>query len=190
MVLIFVRFFIEGKKMIKIFIQGMADGQREVEVEAPVEDIPELFPEFFGNVYLEGIVKKIAKRFSFSGTAYCYAKLICDRSLQEYEEEISAEIKVSFLSENLHQHPTEEPNEDDSTIVISEEDKYLDLTEIVREELAVNLPLKRIAPEYRDKDLDDIFPEYSPGNKAKDEDDIDDRWSVLKKVKLNSLNNN
>ena len=47
--------------------------------------------------------------------------------------------------------------------------------------------MKRIAPEFRDKNFEDIFPQFSgkkSSKKSKDKE-IDDRWSALKNIKLN-----
>jgi len=46
------------------------------------------------------------------------------------------------------------------------------------------LPMKRIAPHYRGKSFEDIYPQFSaerPKN-AKNKE-IDERWSALKKLK-------
>ena len=51
----------------------------------------------------------------------------------------------------------------------------------VRQELAVNLPLKRTAPKYRDKDFADIFPQYA----ETESQEIDPRWAALKAIKFN-----
>ena len=68
--------------------------------------------------------------------------------------------------------------------IINEDDKYLDLSDEVREQLAVRLPLKRIAPWVADKELDEIYPEIAP-NLVKKDSDSDERWAPLKNLKLN-----
>lgn len=178
--------------MIKIYIQGMEDGIRDVDMDVPVEEAPGIYPEFFGLIEINGQLRKIGDRFSFTGEAQCSAELKCDRSLKDYEEMIQAEIKISFLAGNMHEHTQEEleNKENENTIIIGDEDKEIDITDIITEELSVNLPLKRIAPEYRDKEFDEIYPEYSADKNEKNEsNEIDDRWSALKDVKINSLNN-
>ena len=77
------------------------------------------------------------------------------------------------------------PNEEKA---LAEDEKYIDITEDIREEMIVHLPMKRIAPEYRGKNFEDIFPQLT-GKKMKKkknkDQEIDDRWSALKNIKLN-----
>lgn len=176
--------------MIKLAIQGISDGRHEINKEVPVSEVEGMFPEFFGSINLSGILRKIGKRYSFVGTAECMARLICDITLREYEELISADIKVSFLADTALFRIRNE-NEDEAGSgeenVIHEEDKHLDLTEEIREQLAVSLPMKRISPEAEGKDIDELYPDIAKNDNSEgDEDDIEDeRWAPLKKIKLN-----
>lgn len=168
--------------MIRIPIQGIGDGKRQFDLEISVDEIDELFEEFFGNVSLSLTLVKLHNRFTVTGTVSCMAKLICDRSLKEYEEKISTDISISFLAGNDKLRGYEE-EEDDAIHTISDEAKFINITSDVCQLLAVNIPMKKIAPEYRDKDISDIYPDYDPNKK--EENEIDERWSGLKKLKFN-----
>ena len=64
----------------------------------------------------------------------------------------------------------------------------IDITEEIREELAVNLPMKRIAPEFEDKEFEEIFTEYTNKKNPAIADKvsiIDERWAPLKNLKIN-----
>ncbi len=178
--------------MITIPIQGMGDGIHTVMLSVPVENIEDMSPEFFGNVVVEGQVQKIGTRYTFTGTAECQATLTCDRSLIDYAEPIKAEIAVSYMANSdLLKTAESSASKDDKVKLIRDDQREIDITDEVREELVVNIPMKRIAPEYRDKELEDIFPEIAArepdGKSAKKplkEDEIDDRWAALKKLKF------
>lgn len=172
--------------MIKIRIHGIKDGQHEIKMSVPVEEIDEMFPEFFGNIDLEGKLRKIGNRFSFVGQAKCQAKLVCDLSLEEYTELIETEINVSFLADTtlFMLHGDKEVAEFEEKIV-HEDDEYYDISYEVNEALAVQLPMKRIAPEYREKNLEDIYPFVVDKQEEKQEEPVDDRWAALKKLKFN-----
>jgi uncharacterized metal-binding protein YceD (DUF177 family) len=77
----------------------------------------------------------------------------------------------------------------DEEKAIAEDEKFIDLTDDIREELIVHLPMKRVSPEFRDKSFEDVFPQYSGSDnkksKKKKDHEIDDRWSALKNIKLN-----
>jgi uncharacterized metal-binding protein YceD (DUF177 family) len=174
--------------MLKIFIQGLKDGEYDVELTSKAGDIPEMFEEFIGDVTVTGKLKILGKRFTFIGVAECQAKMECDLTLKEFTETITAEIKMAIIADNTLLSLSRQNDYQDER-VIHEDDKYIDISSDVREELALNLPMKRIFPEYRGKSFEEIFPEFgkkpaSTGKKKKNAV-ADDRWNVLKNLKLN-----
>lgn len=176
--------------MLKIFIQGLSDGLHDVELICSTSEIDGLFEEFIGDVKTEGKLRILGSRYTFTGKAECKAKLICDRSLKEYTELITADLKISFLADDtLLSKLDDDEISDFEENIISQDDKYLNITDEVRELLAVNLPMKRIAPEYQEKEIEEIFPQYTAGQKEKlknkQEEKPDERWAALKNIKLN-----
>lgn len=172
--------------MINIFIKGLKDGVHEVELSEPAEPIECLADEFFGEIDLEGELRVIGNRFSFTGTARCNAELVCDRTLKKFVETIEADISLSYLIATSG-IDMEEVENDEKERVIAKEDKYINITKDVCEELILNIPMKKIAPKVRDKEFEDIYPQYSAKKKRKDKDEseIDERWKALKDIKIN-----
>ena len=174
--------------MLKIYIQGLKDGTREVTASSAVQEVPDLSEEFIGNVEFVGKLKVLGQRYYVEGTARCRARFLCDISLEDFEEDISVPVKKSFHADNeMLRHGEQYSGREQREVIIAEDEKYLDLTDEIREELMVNLPMKRIAPKYRDKSIDDIYPEFTQANTNEDKEnnEIDERWSPLKKLKLN-----
>ncbi len=175
--------------MIKIRIHGIKDGIHEVNEIVPVSEVAGMLPEFFGNVSFVGKLRKIGKRFTITGFAECQIKLICDLSLEEYTDIISSEINVSFIADTeLFLLNRENYDDPDIERAVHEDDEFFDISDDVREQLTVSIPMKRIAPQYRDKTFADLHPEFSAeiNETAPDEEvQIDERWSALKKIKLN-----
>ncbi len=170
--------------MINIFIQGMIDGKREINLDFSVSNVPDLKKEFFGDIHIEGILGKFGSRFTLELDVSCKAKLICDRSLEEYEDEINGNLKLSFIS-NTTLLKMNDNDEYDEEIIVRSDDKNLDITNEVKEILIINMPMKRIAPQYRRKDFEELFPEYA-SKSIKEDDIIDERWKALKNLKLNN----
>lgn len=178
--------------MITIPIQGMGDGVHSIMLSVPVENVEGMFPEFFGNVVVEGQIQKIGSRYTFTGTAECQASLTCDRSLTEYSEPVKAAISTAYLANTDLLKNAEGSAKDDTVKVIRDDQKEIDITDEVREELAVSLPMKRIAPQYRDKEFEELFPDVVAKNPDENtsaegplkEDEIDERWAALKKLKF------
>ena len=176
--------------MIKIRIHGIQDGVHDIAENEPSSSINDMLPEFFGDIRFEGKLRKIGKRFAITGFAYCKAKLICDLSLEEYEETISSELSVSFMADtaiyNLQKNADYDPT---SERVVHEDDEFFDLSEDIKEQLAVDFPIKRISPAYRGKSFEEIHPQFAADGSETSEkesgDEIDSRWSALKNIKLN-----
>ena len=177
--------------MVNIGIQGLKDGSHEIEISVPVSEVEGIFPEFTGQVTIKGLLRKIGKRITIKCTAKCTANLECDYSLSMYQEHIQTEITLNYLLDTeLTQISNSDIELETSDVhVIREDEKTLDITKELAEELSVSLPMKRISPEFRDKKLEDIIGDkdqlidgYSNNTQIPDED----RWSVLKKIKFSN----
>ncbi len=177
--------------MLKILVKGIKDGVYDVDISSPVEEIEGFFPEFIGEVRFVGKLTILGKRYTVVGTAECDARLICDLSMEEFVEHLKVEIATSFLANNelYYSRATLEDSLQEAEVhIIHEDDKYIDISDDVRQELAINLPMKRIAPKYRGKSFEDLYPQYSvaSGNSQRSaNDESDERWSALKKLKSN-----
>ncbi len=166
-----------------IRIQGLRDGHYDIVLSAPVESIADMAPEFFGEIFLVGTLEKVGRRYTFSGTARCQAHLICDRTLEHYTEWIEASIEVAYLADTdlylLRQG--ERRDRTYEVQLIREDDTYIDLAEEVRQELAVHLPMKRVAPQYREIPFEQLYPQYAATPAGED-----DRWRPLREL-LNKM---
>ena len=152
----------------KLRIHGIKNGKHNIELKEDVKNIPYIFPEFFGEIKIKGILTKLNSRFSFIGNATCNAKLVCDISLEEYIEKITAEISVQFVANTdlffLQKQKNANYNEE---LAVHEDDEFFDLTEEISDTLNVSLPMKRLSPNCREKEFGEFFPEYS-SNKLKE----------------------
>lgn len=167
--------------MLKIRIHGIKDGETDFLLEDNIGSLHEIPDEFFGNIIVEGKLTKIGKRFTVTGNVKCKANLICDVSLEEYTEEINAKFDYSFIVNNeLYAILKEKGNfeNENGEVIIHEDDQFLDLSEELRQELILNIPMKKVAPQYRNKALNEIYPELQI------EEESDPRWSELKKLKF------
>ncbi len=167
--------------MLKIRIHGIKDGESDFILEDKVSNLRDLPVEFFGNITVEGKLTKIGKRYTVVGVAKCKTNLICDISLEEYQDEINARFDYSFIVNNELYAILKEKGEfenENGEIIIHEDDQFLDLSEELRQELILNIPMKKVAPQFRGKDLNDIYPDLGI------EEESDPRWSELKKLKF------
>ncbi|MDZ4746603.1 MAG: DUF177 domain-containing protein [bacterium] len=172
--------------MIGIDITGMRDGQHNVETSHPVSDITGLGPEYTGTVDITGVVVRRGPKFTVIVTCDANAHLVCDRSLEEYDEPITFDLDLDFVTDSSlasTQRKVPEALDDEAVRAIRDEDNYIDLTEDIRQELTVALPMRRVAPAYRDKNLEEIFPAIAESDKGPSDETADGRWEALKKLK-------
>jgi len=173
--------------MLKIFIQGIKEGKHEVDLTVPAESIEGISSEYRDKVEVKGILTRYHNRFSLTANVRSTADLICDLSLREYREEISFVYSASFIydDEKYYEQKSKELNDNEEIAILSDS-KYINITVELLQELIVHLPMKRISPDFRDKNFEDIYPEIANGNKKEAyENEIDERWSKLKNIKLN-----
>ncbi|CAN5439029.1 hypothetical protein BH10BAC6_BH10BAC6_10900 [soil metagenome] len=172
--------------MIHLIIQGLNDGVDLFDFDVPVSDIPLLSSEFIGSVHVEGRLQKRNRRYDVQWSATATARLICDRSLEEFDEEISVDVMQEFVADSHHMFGDidAERNEDSQVIPIREDATVIDITDEVRQELMVHLPMRRVAPKYRDKKLAELFPELEGRDaEAPQPDVVSDQWAALRKLK-------
>ncbi|MDA3843481.1 MAG: DUF177 domain-containing protein [Candidatus Kapabacteria bacterium] len=176
--------------MIEIYIQGIEDDSRDIEIKTTAEEIEDMSPEFFGEVSVSGNLRKFGKRYAIKCRAECKAHLICDISGKEFEKLISADITLGMTADNamLDLMSDEDGNQEDKeNRVISEFAKSIDITKDIRDSLTVAIPMKKIAPGYENKSFEELHPELSAkANKSdtKEKENLDPRWSALKNIKI------
>jgi len=150
----------------KIRIHGFQDGKHQIELKENVKNIPYFFPEFIDEVQVSGFLTKSKNRFNFVGNVKCNAKLICDISLEEFIKEIIGDIYINFIADTTLFHFQKNNSSETDEIVIHEDDEYFDISTEVRDILATNIPMKRIAPKYKGKtfaDLQNIINDFFCG---------------------------
>ncbi len=172
--------------MLTIYIRGLENGVHPVNLSTPAKEIPFIFPEFSGNVVFKGEIQKLANRYFLSGVAECTARLVCDKSGEEYSDVIETPISLTYIANTDMYIMKREETDPEQPYYIHEDDKEIDITDEVRQELAIHLPMKRIAPAYRDRDIDELYPSADNADEEKVEDE---RWAKLKNIRFPNSDN-
>lgn len=167
--------------MILVQIQGMQDGRATFDITVPASDIPDIPTEFHSDVRVVGTVARSGRRFRIDCDVTTMATLVCDRSLEEYDEPMGVALSLSYVIDNeaaIRREPDEV--DDDGSIPLREDAKVIDMSDEVRQELVVHLPMRRVAPQYRDKEINEIFGDL---DKAENHDvENDDTWAALRGI--------
>ncbi|HCN05888.1 MAG TPA: hypothetical protein DIS79_09725 [Bacteroidetes bacterium] len=172
--------------VISIDIIGLQDGSHPIALDISAADIPGLSPEYVGSVVIDGTLHKIGKRFQLDTEVEATARLVCDRSLEEYDEQIVTELGLDFVVDSalaLKQEGHLDELDDDDVRGLRDDARTLDITDDVRQLLILGLPMKRVAPQYRTAELTDIHPILGSDSSESSSDTIDDRWAALKDIK-------
>jgi uncharacterized metal-binding protein YceD (DUF177 family) len=172
--------------MLEISVKGVQEGRQEIELNCPAVEICGSFPEFVDEVQVDVELMKIGQRYQLKCHAECDALLICDYSLKEFRERISAEFSVEYVFNTELFLQQQEQGEIDAFDVhaIHEDESSINITDDVVQELAVRIPLKRISPEFREKSLEDIVDKDFLDDGRAQEGRAEETWSVLKNIRI------
>ena len=114
--------------------------------------------------------------FKIKGTA----RLTCDRSLEPFDFPIEKDNKIVFKYGDEYQEITDE------IVIIPRDTATLELGQYIYEFIALAIPLKKLHPRFADEadDLEGKIVYSSEKSEEKeDEEEIDPRWNILKKLK-------
>jgi uncharacterized protein len=124
-------------------------------------------------VHLDKRETMIEARFNIKGTI----QLICDRSLDPYEQAVEVEKVMVF------KYGHQEMELSDEIVLITRETAQLDLGQYIYEFVALEVPIKKLHPRFEQEENnteDGLI--YSSENKE-EENTTDPRWDALKKLK-------
>lgn len=164
-----------------VSIAGLERGSRPISSAISASDLQDLAPEFRDTIELDGEIRRVGQRFYVHANVSATATMICDRSLKEFMEPIERSIDLVYeLDADLARSQRGTDLADVDIRGLDPDARQIDLADDVRQELALGLPMKRIAPQYREKELEEIYPEL-----RQSEDTTDDRWEALNKLRGN-----
>lgn len=132
---------------------------------------------------IKGKISKRITQVDVDGDISTVIETECSRCLQPLEKEFEIPFSVSFVTpENYTKEKEAEINEKDLQVSVFEGDK-IDLSEIVREQILLNLPTQVFCKD----DCKGLCLKCGANRNLKDcscdEKEIDPRWSALKNLK-------
>ena len=150
------------------------------------ELVPDFFETFENNLVEDGfgkaslIMDKSESMMGLNFTIEVDVLLICDVSLESYRESLICQkkhiVKFSLTSEEL--------SDEISTIDMGMQ--ILNVSGYIYEFVSLEIPMKKVHPRLRGQERADLVYKYeTPSlNDQEQENKIDPRWEVLKKIKL------
>jgi uncharacterized protein len=121
----------------------------------------------------------IEASFEIKGTA----RLLCDRSLEPFDQPVSLVKKVVF------KYGETASEESDEIIIIPRDQTSLELGQLMYEFICLEIPIKRLHPRFAEESDDDetegSVVYRSDAEDESESESIDPRWSQLLKLKKN-----
>lgn len=170
-------------KNLKIKILGIKEGITKDEFVVSSEKLFDEKNEFFGEIDISLVLKYNNGKYNISGTCEADALLKCDISGEDFEQEIVADFQIMFKIDGPDVKLFDEQLYNDDILELKE--NFLFFDNLIKEELLLAIPLKKISPKYQDKEFKDVFPEYSKNNNEDKGDDAKSPWNELKKIRFN-----
>jgi uncharacterized metal-binding protein YceD (DUF177 family) len=102
-------------------------------------------------------------------------ELVCDITNEDFDHPIENEIKV------LVKFGEEYDDSEEDVITIPTNDHAFNIAQLIYENVALSIPMKKLSPNVSDEDLK-ILDQFSP-KEIEEEHESDPRWDALKNLK-------
>lgn len=158
-------------------ITGFNAGINQSVLSVSEQQIPQEEETRFSDIEVAIVADYSENRILAHITVNANAHLICDRTLAPFTQAISDTYTVLFTTDA----GLLEDEESDEVCAFSPSDKQLDLTEVVIDTLRLAVPVRRLAP---DAPQEEIQASFGAPNTT-ESDETDPRWEALKKLKSN-----
>ena len=113
--------------------------------------------------------------FSIKGSV----KLVCDRSLDEFDYPIDVSPKIIF------KYGDEDKEISEDVVMIHHGTDSLELGKFIYEFIALAIPMKKLHPRFEDETEDEGGIIYTSETDEEKKEEIDPRWEMLKKLNKN-----
>ncbi|WBV61958.1 DUF177 domain-containing protein [Chryseobacterium camelliae] len=161
-----------------VSFSGLKTGKHEFKFEIDKEffqlfDTEQDFtnPKITVDVLLDKHTTFLEFEIKVSGTV----ELVCDITNESFDHPIENQIKV------LVKFGEEYDDSEEDVITIPTNDHAFNISQLIYENVALSIPMKKLSPNVTEKDLE-ILEKFSP-KEIEEEHESDPRWDALKNLK-------
>ena len=159
--------------MIRIDIKSLEPGIHEFEWSPEAEAL-DLDSEVFRELKVEARLDFHPSRIFGTLRTSAQARLVCDRTLVEFDLPVKGNHSLLFSGEGLLEGMEEQ---DDDIRELTSTDEEIDLTDVVRDTFILSIPARKLAPGAESEELPQVF-----GQAQSDGPAVDPRWEALRKL--------
>ncbi|MCS7004055.1 MAG: DUF177 domain-containing protein [Cytophagales bacterium] len=174
----------ENIKLISLEIGGLENGKYEYAYQINKSLLDKYQNDMIEDCCLSLSIKVNKTSFSITATISLEGTLtlVCDRSLDMFEEPFDQQHQIVFKFGNSWEEVTED------MYIIPFDQTELVFDQIVYDIICTSLPIKKLHPRFRQhqQESDTFFFYQTDASTIEDsEERIDPRWNLLKKLNLN-----
>jgi len=164
----------------KIKLRGLREGEHSYSISEPASvyglDSDQFFEELDSNVFVD----VQGKNYYITVNTEANTRLICDRCLESYDRKCSAETKLMYTED-----PALAPdNQQDDLCLLPSDTDTADLSEDIRQNIMLNLPMKLICGESCTGLCSQCGADLNKKQCGCKQTTEDPRWEALKKLQL------
>lgn len=147
-------------------------------VRTPAPEALDLDPDAFSDIQVDLDLFCQRERILVDMRTRATAALVCDRTLQPFEQPVEGHYSVLFAAPGTA--PEEESDDYEEVREFSPTDHALNLTDLVRDTIILALPQRKIAPGAEEEEIPTTFG--APADQEQ-EKPIDPRWEKLRELR-------
>jgi uncharacterized protein len=167
--------------MLTIDITSLDPGVHHVELRPDPDDAdldPDDFSDLFVSARLDCQDDRILAMLDTEATAH----LICDRTLQPFDELVHGHYGVLFAPPAFRGSPDEDDRYDEVR-ELHHHDREIEVTDLVRDTLLLAVPQRQVAPGAEEEELQTAYGAPDEEEADEEKDAIDPRWEKLRALK-------
>jgi uncharacterized protein len=161
-------------------ISKLSEGTHRYSFEVRPENLL-LDGRFVELILVDATIDKTGRQLFLKSDIRTKATLTCDRCLAEFQNELAAQYRIVYITDDL----TAKEEEDAEIQFLSPDANLLDLGEDVRQFLLLAIPQKILCRE----ECKGLCPECGTNRNVKSCEcaatEVDPRWDALRKISLN-----
>lgn len=166
--------------MLKFNVQDLPENRvEEVRVHPSAEDL-DIDEEQFSDIEVSVQLNRQGERVFVSFDVAATGTFECDRTLETYDERLESSYALTFAPPS---RITEDEEDDETVKPLPPEGAEIDITKEVRDTLLLSVPVRTIAPEARDAEIQTEFGAPEEEQEQTGEEPVDPRWERLKELR-------
>ena len=143
--------------MIKLRVLGIEKGEYQQDWFLDGSEFFDGEYKFDGEIEVNTKVYYDGSKYKLSFDFYGELESVCDISGEDFLEEVEGEYEVYF---KINSTGIQFVNQEDENL-FDLDDNIIEIDDLIRQEIILAIPLKKVSPKYKDKEFSDLHPELT-----------------------------